>query len=148
MNYRIEYVLASIFMLAVLFLGSYLFLFDDFVVGNEVRITGMLASLVLGFGIFQFWINEVNIDRRRLYDFRHDAFKEFVRQIDDISEIMNYEMTGKEIQDLHLLLSLLMNNMNRLNSAIAMLSPLMCPLRTSRRTNKRQSWKGEKVSTV
>jgi hypothetical protein len=127
MNYRIEYVLASIFLLVVLFLSCHLFLFDDFVRESEAKITGMLVSLVLGFGIFQFWINEVNIDRRRLYDFRHDAYKEFVRQIDDISEILNYEMTGKEVQNLHLLLSRLMNNINRLNSAITMHGDFLFP---------------------
>ena len=89
MNYRIEKVLAFLFLLVVLLLTWYLFLIDDFVVESEERITGVFASLAMGFGIFQFWLNELNTDRRKLYDMRYEAYKEFVLQIERISESMH-----------------------------------------------------------
>lgn len=127
MNYRIEKVLAFIFLLLVLLLTWYLFLIDDFVSTSEERITGVFASLALGFGIFQFWLNELNTDRRKLYDLRYESYKEFALQIERISESLHIEMTGDEISSIHNLLSRLMNHSNRVNSSIAMSSDYLFP---------------------
>ena len=127
MNYRIEKALAFIFLLLVLLLTWYLFLIDDFVTESEERITGVFASLALGFGIFQFWINELNTDRRKLYDLRYESYKEFVLQIERISESLHIEMTGEELSSIHNLLSRLMNHLNRINSSIAMTSDYLFP---------------------
>ena len=127
MNYRIEKVLAFLFLLVVLLLTWYLFLIDDFVIESEERITGVFASLAMGFGIFQFWLNELNTDRRKLYDMRYEAYKEFVLQIERISESMHIEMTGDEVGSIHNLLSRLMNHLDRINSTIAMSSDFLFP---------------------
>lgn len=127
MNYRIEKVLAFLFLLVVLILTWYLFLIDDFVIESEARITGVFASLAMGFGIFQFWLNELNTDRRKLYDMRYESYKEFVFQIERISESMHIEMTGDEIGSIHNLLSRLMNHLDRINSTIAMSSDFLFP---------------------
>ena len=127
MNYRIEKALAFIFLLLVLLLTWYLFLIDDFVSTSEEKITGVFASLALGFGIFQFWLNELNTDRRKLYDLRYESYKEFVLQIERISESLHIEMTGDEISSIHNLLSHLMNHLNRINSSIAMTSDYLFP---------------------
>ena len=127
MNYRIEKVLAFLFLLVVLLLTWYLFLIDDFVSTSEERITGVFASLALGFGIFQFWINELNTDRRKLYDLRYESYKEFVLQIERISESLHIEMTGDEIGSIHNLLSRLMNHLTRINSTIAVSSDFLYP---------------------
>ena len=127
MNYRIEKVLAFLFLLVVLLLTWYLFLIDDFVVESEERITGVFASLAMGFGIFQFWLNELNTDRRKLYDMRYESYKEFVLQIERISESMHIEMTGNEVGSIHNLLSRLMNHLDRINSTIAMSSDFLFP---------------------
>ncbi len=105
MNYRIEKVLAFLFLLVVLLLTWYLFLIDDFVIESEERITGVFASLAMGFGIFQFWLIELNTDRRKLYDMRYETYKEFVLQIERISESMHIDMTGDEVGSIHNLLS-------------------------------------------
>jgi uncharacterized membrane protein required for colicin V production len=97
MNFRIEKALAFVFLLLVLILTWYLFLIDDFVTESEQRITGVFASLALGFGIFQFWLNEINNERRKLYDMRFEAYKDLVLQIERISESLQIEMTGDEI---------------------------------------------------
>ncbi len=127
MNYRIEKVLAFLFLLVVLLLTWYLFLIDDFVIESEERITGVFASLAMGFGIFQFWLNELNTDRRKLYDMRYEAYKEFVLQIERISESMHIDMTGDEVGSIHNLLSRLMNHLDRINSTIAMSSDFLFP---------------------
>ena len=127
MNYRIEKVLAFLFLLLVLLLTWYLFLIDDFVIESEERITGVFASLAMGFGIFQFWLNELNTDRRKLYDMRYESYKEFVLQIERISESMHIEMSGDEVGSIHNLLSRLMNHLDRINSTIAMSSDFLFP---------------------
>ena len=127
MNYRVEKVLAFVFLIIVLVLTWYLFLHDDFVTESEERITGVFASLALGFGIFQFWLNELNTDRRKLYDLRYESYKEFVQQIERITESLHIEMTGDEIGSIHNLLSRLMNHLNRINSIIAMSSDDLFP---------------------
>jgi len=127
MNYRIEKVLAFIFLLVVLLLTWYLFLIDDFVTESEERITGVFASLALGFGIFQFWLNELNTDRRKLYDMRYESYKEFVFQIERISESLHIEMIGDEIGSIHNLLSRLINHLNRINTTIAISSDSQFP---------------------
>jgi hypothetical protein len=127
MNYRIEKALAFIFLLLVLLLTWYLFLIDDLVTESEERITGVFASLALGFGIFQFWVSELNADRRKIYDQRYEAYKEFVLQIEHISESLHIEITGDEIGSIHNLLSRLMNHLDRINSNVAMSSANLFP---------------------
>lgn len=127
MNYRIEKALAFLFLVLVLLLTWYLFLMDDFVVESEERITGVFASLALGFGIFQFWLSELNADRRKMYDLRYEAYKEFALQIEHISESLHIEMTGDEIGSVHNLLSRLMNHLDRINSTVARTSDFLFP---------------------
>jgi len=127
MNYRVEKALAFVFLIIVLVLTWYLFLIDDFVSESEERITGVFASLALGFGIFQFWINELNTDRRKLYDLRYESYKEFVLQIERISESLHIEMIGDEIGSIHNLLSRLINHLNRINTTIAISSDSLFP---------------------
>ena len=127
MNLRIEKALAFLFLLLVLILTWYLFLIDDFVTESEERITGVFASLALGFGIFQFWIQELNNERRKLYDMRYEAYKDFVLQIERISESLQIEMTGDEIGSIHNLLNRLINHLNRINATIAIGSDTLFP---------------------
>ena len=94
---------------------------------SEERITGVFASLALGFGIFQFWLNELNTDRRKLYDLRYESFREFVFQIERISESLHIEMIGDEIGSIHNLLSRLINHLNRINTTIAISSDSLFP---------------------
>lgn len=127
MYHRIEKVFAFIFLVLLLFLTWYLFLIDDFVTEVEERISGVFASLALGFGIFQFWVHEINIDRRKLYDLRYEAYKEFALQIERISESLHIEMTGDEVSSIHNLLSRLMNHLDRINTNIAVNSDFLFP---------------------
>jgi hypothetical protein len=127
MNFRIEKALAFLFLLLVLILTWYLFLINDFVTESEERITGVFASLALGFGIFQFWLQELNNDRRKLYDMRYEAYKDFVLQIERISESLHIEMIGDEIGSIHNLLSRLINHLNRINATIAISSDSLFP---------------------
>lgn len=127
MNARIEKALAFIFLLFVLILTWYLFLIDDFVTESEARITGVFASLALGFGIFQFWLHEIYDAQRKLYDMRYEAYKDLVFQIERISESLHIEMIGDEIGSIHNLLSRLINHLNRINTTIAISSDSLFP---------------------
>ncbi len=127
MSFRFEKVLAFLFLLLVLILTWYLFLIDDFVTESEERITGVFASLALGFGIFQFWIQELNDEKRKLYDMRYEAYKDFVLQIERISESLHIELIGDEIGSIHNLLSRLINHLNRINATITIGSDSLFP---------------------
>jgi hypothetical protein len=127
MNLQIEKALAFLFLLLVLILTWYLFLIDDLVTDSESRITGVFASLALGFGIFQFWIQELNEAKRKLYDMRYEAYKDFVLQIESISESLHIELIGDEISSIHNLLNRLMHYLNRINTTIAIGSDSLFP---------------------
>jgi hypothetical protein len=127
MNFRIEKALAFLFLMLVLILTWYLFLVDDFVTESEARITGVFASLALGFGIFQFWLHELYNAQRKLYDMRYEAYKDLVFQIERISESLQIEMIGDEIGSIHNLLSRLINHLNRINTTIAISSDSLFP---------------------
>ncbi|MDF1576695.1 MAG: hypothetical protein P1P86_16030 [Bacteroidales bacterium] len=127
MNFKIEKALAFLFLLLVLVLTWYLFLIDDFVTESEERITGVFASLALGFGIFQFWLQELNNDMRKRYDMRYEAYKDLVLQIERISESLHIEMIGDEIGSIHNLLNRLINHLNRINATIAISSDSLFP---------------------
>ena len=127
MNIQIEKALAFLFLLLVLILTWYLFLIDDLVTDSESRITGVFASLALGFGIFQFWIQELNDVKRKLYDMRYEAYKDFVLQIESISESLHIELIGDEISSIHNLLNRLIHYLNRINTTIAISSDSLFP---------------------
>jgi hypothetical protein len=127
MSFQIEKTLAFLFLLLVLILTWYLFLIDDFVTDSEARITGVFASLALGFGIFQYWVDEINTDRRKLYDLKYDAYKDLVFQIERISDSLHIEMIGDEIGSVHNLLSHLIHYLNRINTTIAISSDSLFP---------------------
>jgi hypothetical protein len=127
MNYRVEKILVFLFLLLVLLLTWYLFLIDDLVRTSEERITGVFASLALGFGIFQFWLHELNADRRKQYDQRYESYKDLVLQIEQISESLHIEMIGDEIGSIHNLLSRLINHLNRINATIVLSSDSLFP---------------------
>jgi len=127
MKYRIERVAAYVFVLAVMLLTCYLFLYDDFAITSEGKIAGIITFLVLGIGVFQIWMDELNTEEGKLYDLRYESYKDFVFRIDLISETLNYEMSGNDISSIHSLLSRLMNDVNRIRSAIAMNSDFLFP---------------------
>ena len=124
---RFERVAAYAFLLVVLLLTCYLFLYDDFTGRMEGKITGIITFLALGFGVFQFWIDEMNTEERKLYDLRYESYKDFVLRIDLISETLNYEMAGNDISSIHSLVSRLTNDVNRISSALTMNSDFLFP---------------------
>jgi len=124
---RSERVAAYAFLLVVLLLTCYLFLYDDFTGRMEGKITGIITFLALGFGVFQFWIDEMNTEERKLYDLRYESYKDFVLRIDLISETLNYEMAGNDISSIHSLVSRLTNDVNRISSALTMNSDFLFP---------------------
>jgi hypothetical protein len=127
MNNRFERVVAYVFVLLVVLLSCYLFLYDDFTSRSEGKITGLIAFMVLGLGVFQFWMDEMNSEERKLYDLRYESYKDFVLRIDLISETLNYEMAVNDLGSIHSLVSRLINDVNRIRSAIDMNSDFLFP---------------------
>ena len=127
MNNRFERLAAYAFVLGVILLTCYLFLYDDFTSKSEGKIAGIIIFLALGFGVFQFWIDEINTEERKLYDLRYESYKDFVLRIDLISEALNYEIAGNDISSIYTLVSRLTNDVNRIRSAIAMNSDFLFP---------------------
>jgi len=58
------YFLPIVFLLVILILTWYLFFHEKLVDDNEKRIAGIIALLGFGFATFQFWINEINTEKK------------------------------------------------------------------------------------
>jgi len=127
MKTRLRYIWPFSFLIVVILLTWYLFFCRNIATNNDERIVGVLAFLALGFGIFQYWLSELNTDRRKLFELRYDTYKEFILLIDQVSDTLNMEMTGNEINNVYELVSRLMNNINKINSSINMNRDFLFP---------------------
>lgn len=127
MKTYIGYVLAYSFLVGIVILTWYIFFCMDLISDSDKRLAGIISLLGLGFGLFQFWINELNIERRKLFDLRFETYKEIILQIDSISENLNISMSSKKLGDIHGLVSLLMNKINRVSSLINMNKDFLFP---------------------
>lgn len=114
----ISYLLPSLFLLGIVGIVWYLFIFRDFVNDSEKRITGIIAFLGLGFGIFQFWVTEVNIRLRKLSEMRQAEYHRISDLIESIPDLLNIEMMIAPANNPHGLVSSLMNKINRLSFII------------------------------
>lgn len=115
MTKKLSYLFPILFLLIVTLLTWYIFFSLDLISDNEKRLTGVIALMGLGFGIFQFWMSEINNDRRKNYELRFDAYKEIVSLIQSVSETINDAMTSKEIIEVHGLVGKIMNQVNRID---------------------------------
>jgi hypothetical protein len=109
-----EYIPVFIFLIGVILLNWYLFFYLELISSNEKRLTGVFSLLGLGFGLFQFWFNEIKAERRKKFDLRFNAYQEIVILIESIVETINNQMTSNEILEVHGLVSKLMNQVNRI----------------------------------
>lgn len=114
-----SYGLVFLFLGFVIFITWYLFFYLNVFNDTEKRITGILSTLGFGFALFQFWFNHITTIKSRSFDLRYNAYKEIISAIDSISETLNEQMTSKPILDVHKLVSDLMNQINRLASAMS-----------------------------
>jgi len=82
-------------------------------IANDVNKAPLsLSVLGSGFVIFQFWIREINIKRRREYDLRIHAYKELNDSIQIIFQIYNTYAPQKEDMDVKSLDSSMRNQIN------------------------------------
>lgn len=117
MRQRLIYILPFIFLVGTIGLTWYLFFELNILEDNEKRLTGIVAILGLTLGLFQFWISEVNNNKRRQFDLKYEAYKEFRQTIDSITETLNQEMAGNN-PDTHGLVSKLVNLINQFYSSM------------------------------
>jgi hypothetical protein len=117
MKYR-RYIPPMIFILSIGLATYYLFIYSAIVDDAEKRTAGIIGLLGFGFGIFQFWVGEINNSRRRDFELTYEAYKELTLTIQNISEILNREMTGSHDIDPHGLVNSLMNLINQFQDTV------------------------------
>ena len=117
MKKLLPFLMPIIFLLLIVALVWYLFFIEDFIIDSEKRITGVITILGLGFGVFQFWIVEINSNNRRLSELKYNEYRQLFMQIESIPELLNKEMMNDAI-DSHYLVSSLINQINRVVSLI------------------------------
>lgn len=112
------YFFPIIFLILISILTWVIFFSFNIVSDNDKRITGIISILGLSFGIFQFWINELNIDRRKKFDLRYNTYKEIENLIELLTETINKRMIDSEKENIHSFLSSIMNQINRILSIL------------------------------
>ena len=130
-----NYILPLVFLIAMVGLTYYLFFSLDILPDNEKRMTGIFTTLGLTFGLFQFWISEVNNSKRREFDLRYESYKEFCLIIDQITETLNQEM-GDSSHNPHATVTKLLNLINQFQSLVKINSDFLF-----KELNKRQETK-------
>ncbi|MDQ1770435.1 hypothetical protein GQR60_03235 [Labilibaculum sp. A4] len=127
MKKHIRYILPFSFLIAIIFLTWILFFHLELTTDNEKRFAGIFSILGLGFGIFQFWMNEINTTNRKLFDLRYETYKDFIFLIDSILETLNNEMKIPKSKNIHGFVSSLMNQINRIGSSVNMNKDYLFP---------------------
>lgn len=117
MKYK-RYIPPIIFILLIALTTYYLFIYSNVVDDSEKRIAGIIGLLGLGLGIFQFWVSEINNNRRKDFDLKYEAYKELTRTIQVITETLNREMTDSVDIDPHGLVTSLLNLVNQFNDTV------------------------------
>jgi hypothetical protein len=119
MSMKITKYIWPIVFLAGFSIGTYYFLiYLDLVTDSEKRITWIFTILGLSFGIFQFWVTEINNKIRRDYELRYEAYKELNKTIQAISEKLNEEMGKDGGVGPHGLVTSLMNLVNQFQDTV------------------------------
>lgn len=114
MKKHLAYIPAFIMLTFVIILTWYLFFYLEIFPSNDKRIAAVFSLLGLGFGLFQFWFNEIKSAKRKKFDLRYSAYQEIVMLNESIAETINTQMTSNEMLDVHGLVSKLMNQVNRI----------------------------------
>lgn len=96
-------------LIAVIILTWIVFLLWDKIGSIETRITGIITFLGLGFTVFQFWVSEINKDRRQRLEFKYNEYLRAQKLLDAIPQTLNKEMGRAEFVNPHGVSSTLMN---------------------------------------
>lgn len=84
----------------------------------ETRITGIITAFGVGFTLFQFWVAEINKNRRQDYELRYNEYLRAQKILDAIPNTLNEEMARKEMANPHGVYSKLMNLINQFKSFV------------------------------
>jgi len=115
MKKQLAYIPAFLMLTFVIFLTWYLFFYLEIFPSNDKRVAAVFSLLGLGFGLFQFWFNEIKSAKRKKFDLRYSAYQEIVLLNESIAETINTQMTSNEMLEVHGLVSKLLNQINRLS---------------------------------
>lgn len=92
---------------------------------DEGKITFSLSVLGTGFAIFQFWVGEINTDKRRLYDLRFLSYREITDEINKIIELFNSDLPSNKCIDCENFHSSVLSISNRILVHIDLLNALV-----------------------
>ncbi|WPP52166.1 hypothetical protein [Catalinimonas niigatensis] len=90
-----SYILPLVFFIAMMAL-TYLFIELNVIEDNEKRLTLIVTFLGLGFGVFQFFVTEINNQKRFEFNLKYEAYKELRNIIDLVFHTLNHEMITAE----------------------------------------------------
>jgi len=88
-------------MIIAVFVGWYIFFSMDIFVVNDKRIIGIISYYGLTFGVFQFFINQINNKSKRYFELRLSAYKEIIKIIESITQAVNEKLGTFDKFDFH-----------------------------------------------
>jgi len=98
---NLYYIIVLIFMIIAVFVGWYIFFSMDIFVVNDKRIIGIISYYGLTFGVFQFFINQINNKSKRYFELRLSAYKEIIKIIESITQAVNEKLGTFDKFDFH-----------------------------------------------
>lgn len=87
-----EKIFPFLFFITIIIITYYLFIYNKLCLKEDVKIAGLISTLGIGFAIIQFWVGEINANRRRLYDQKLIAYKEIQSKCNEITKDSNDEL--------------------------------------------------------
>ena len=124
---KVKYLQPVLLFLTVCGITYYVFIYSGFGLDSEKRIAGIIASLGLGLGLFQFWLTEINNKRRQDFKLKYEVYKELTRTIQSITEILNTEMASGTDINPHGLVTSLLNLINQFQDVVKINDDFLFP---------------------
>lgn len=93
-------------------IGWYIFFCLNIFTDNDKRIIGLISYYGLIFGIFQFTINQINIRAKRNFELRISAYKEIIKLIETITQVLNEKLGTTDKFNFHGYVTRLLNLIN------------------------------------
>jgi hypothetical protein len=124
---------------------------------DSSQIALSLTVLGAGFAIFQFWISEININRRKKYDLKYSLLKEYITSVDSFELVLDDRFLVDKIVEVDNLWYKAVEGMNKINSCFNLIKTVFIIddihiLRMSSLQHKLDSkmleWKSEILSSI
>lgn len=112
LNKNLYYIIALIVMITAIIVGWHIFFSLDIFEENDKRIIGLISYYGLTFGVFQFFINQINNRSKKYFELRIAAYKEIIKLIESITQALNDKLGTFDKFDFHSYVTRLLNLIN------------------------------------